>query len=335
MKPKIFVASYYNETIIKPALKRLSQYTGEILMGNDLGRSFTEKEIISALKDFDVVIAAEEPYNEKVFSSNRNLLMVARDGVGLNSIDIDAATEYGVVVTNAPVLHETVADLAFGLLIAVVRKLRICDKGMREGRWTDRDSYTSTDVNGKTLGLFGFGRVAKGMARRAKGFNMEVIACHTTQDKKAAAKLGVKLVDFEELLRSSDILSLHTPLTPQTKCLIGNKEFSIMKDGVYIINSSRGEIINEEDLVNSLKTGKVAGAGLDVVCEEPPDLKNPLFSFENVIFTPHIASDTFDTFLRVFESVVDDIIALFSGQKPKNIINPNVLKNEKLKSIIQ
>ena len=335
MKPKVFVASYYTEKVIRPALERLSQYTGEIIMGNDLGRSLTEEEIIPALKDIDVVIAAEEPYNEKVFTSNRNLLMIARDGVGLNSIDIDAATNHGVMVTNAPVIHETVADLAFGLLIATVRKLRICDKGMREGKWTDRDSYTSTDVNGKTLGLLGFGRVAKAMACRAAGFGMEMIAYDIIQDNKTAAKLGVKLVDFEELLRSSDILSLHTPLNPQTKNLIDDKAFSIMKDGVYIINASRGEIVNEIALVNGLKTGKVAGAGLDVVCEEPPNLKNPLFGFENVIFTPHVASDTFDNFLNVYESVVDAIITLFSGQKPANIINPSVLKNKKMKNIIK
>lgn len=331
MKKKVLVTSFYNRDAISPAIRRLSAYA-DVVMGNNYGRSLTEQEIITSLNGISAVIAAEEPYTAKVFESAYGLLMVARDGVGLNNIDIEAATRCGVVISNAPVVHQSVADLAFGLIIAVVRKIVVGDHGMRNGEWTERNKFLSPDVYGKTLGLIGFGRIARAVAKRANGFDMKVLAYDIYPDRNAADMLDVKLASLEELLGSSDIISIHTPLTPQSQGIINSETISLMKDGVYLVNTSRGEVIDEAALANALRTGKIAGAGLDVLCGEPPEPGNPLFTLDNVVLTPHVGSDTFDTFSRVFESAVTDILTLFSGSKPQNIINPDVLKHMKFKS---
>lgn len=324
MKKRVLITSFYSREAVAPAIERLSRHA-EVVFVNDLGRSFTEDEIIEALKGYDGVIAAEEPYTKKVFSSTRRLRIISRDGVGLDNIDITEATRHGVAVTNAPVLHESVADLAFGLIISAVRKLRICDIGMREGRWTERERYLSRDVYGRTLGLLGFGKIAQAVARRASGFGMKVIACDTAPKADEAAVLGVKMVPLDELLLAADIISIHVPLTPATFKIINNETIGKMKDGVFLVNTSRGGIIDEPPLINALRSGKIAGAGLDVVCCEPPDPGNMLFGLDNVIFTPHVGSDTADTFLRIFESAADDMISFFTTGRPVNLINPEVI----------
>lgn len=331
MKKRVLVSSFYNREATAPALQRLAGQA-EVVMGNDCGRSLTEDEMIRALQGIDAVIAAEEPYTASLFDGAPGLLMIARDGVGLNSIDIAEATRHGVVVSNAPVVHESVADLAMGLIIAAVRRIGIGDNGMRSGRWTDRDRYLCPDVCGKTLGLLGFGRIARAVAKRAAGFGMTVLAYDIAPDAAAAEALNVAMVPMDELLRRSDILSIHTALTAETRKIINGETIGKMKDGAYLINTSRGEAVDESALMEALRAGKIAGAGLDVVCGEPPSADNPLFGFDNVVFTPHIGSDTRDTFLKVYECVVDDILLLFSGQRPRNIVNPEALQHEKFKN---
>jgi D-3-phosphoglycerate dehydrogenase len=324
---RVLISSFYNRKAVGPVIMELSKHA-EVFMANGLGRSFTEEEIIRHLPGIDAVIAAEEPYTARVFDSAPMLRIIARDGVGFNNIDITEATKHGVMVTNAPVLHESVADLTFGLIIATVRKIAKGDRGMRAGCWTDRDAFLSSDVNGRTLGLIGFGRIAKAVARRAAGFDMKVIANDVFLDQKSADDLGVKMVPLDILLSEADIISMHTPLTDQTYRLINAGSIAKMKQGVYIINASRGEVVDEDALMDALRTGKIAGAGLDVVCDEPPGKDNPLFKFDNVVFTPHVGSDTFDVFLRVYQSAVRDILAVFSQKKPHNLLNPEVLKHK-------
>ncbi len=328
MQKRVLIASFYNRQAIAPALQRLSEHA-EVVMGNDLGRNLTEDELIPRLKSIDVVIAADEPYTERVFAAAPQLRMVARDGVGYDSIDLEAATHHGVVATNAPVVHEAAADLTFGLLLAAVRKILIADRGVRQGRWAERDDYLSTGVNGKTLGIVGLGRVGQAVARRAAGFNMTVLAYDIVADQEAVEQWGVRLVDFDELLSSSDIISLHVPLTPQTRGMINAETISKMKAGAYLINAARGEVVDEAALIAALKSGKLAGAGLDVVSQEPPGADNPLLQLENVVLTPHIASDTFDTFAAAFDSAVTDILLLLQGKRPGHVLNPDVFNHER------
>jgi D-3-phosphoglycerate dehydrogenase len=270
-----------------------------------------------------------------VLGSAPRLKIIARDGVGYDNIDIPEATKRGIMVTNAPVLHESVADLAIGLMIAAVRRITIGDRGMRSGGWAERDTYLSTDIYGKTLGLIGFGRIAKAVAKRAFGFGMKVMAYDAYPDLKAADEAGVEMTTLDRLLSAADIVSLHAPLTDKTYRIINRENISKMKQGSYLINTSRGETVDEEALMEALASGKIAGAGLDVVCGEPPGREDPLFGFDNIVFTPHVGSDTRDTFLRVFKSAVKDISLLFSMKKPANLLNPEVLLHERFKNIAE
>ena len=331
MKKTVLVTSFYNRQVVRLSLNQLSEQV-EVILGQE-ERILTEDEILGRLDGIDAVIAAEEPYNERVFESAPQLAMIARDGVGLDSIDLAAATKYGVIVNNAPVVHESVADLAVGLMIAAVRKIRTGDEGVRAGHWTDRDRYLCPDVNGKTLGLLGLGKIGQAVAKRAKGFSMEVVAYDPYVDKKLAERLDVKLVDLDELFRKSDILSIHAPLTEDTRNIIGPETIAKMKDGAYLVNTSRGGLVDESALYQSLSSGKLSGAGLDVVCGDPPTIDKPLFELENVTFTPHVGSDTVGTFAKVFEMAVTDILLFFSGKSPQHIVNPKVLDHERLSGV--
>ena len=331
MKKKVLVTSFYNRQVVGPSLKRLSEHA-QVILGQEK-RVLTEDEILGRLDGIDAVIAAEEPYNERVFEPAPQLAMIARDGVGLDSIDLEAATKYGVIVNNAPVVHESVADLALGLIIAAVRKVRIGDIGMRSGAWTARDIYLCPDVNGMTLGLLGFGNVARALAKRAVGFDMKVVAFDPFVDKICAESLGVGLVEFNELLARSDVLSIHAPLTPKTHKIINARTIAKMKEGAYIVNTARGGLIDESALYEALSSGKLAGAGLDVVDNEPPKPDNPLFKLDNVTFTPHVGSDTTGTFAKVYDSAVTDILLLFAGEKPRHVTNPEVFKHQRFREL--
>ena len=326
MRRRVLVSSFYNRQAVQPALATLAQRTEVILCTE--GRRLSEHELIAHLDGIDAVLATDEPYSERVFAERPRLRMVALDGTGFDSVDLAAATQHGVIVNNAPVNYDAVADLAFGLMIVVMRKIAIGDRGVREGRWWDRDTYLSNDVNRAILGIIGFGRVGRAMAKRASGFGMSVLAYSRHIEPAVAQQFGAHAVDWDELLSTSDVISIHVPLTNDTRDLIGREQFDMMKDGAYLINTSRGEVIDETALLAALGSGKLAGAGLDVLRSEPPTLVNPLLKLGNVVFTAHVGGDTRGAFLRIYESAVTDILLYFDGKRPRNIVNPDVLHHE-------
>ncbi len=323
MRPRVLVTSYYNRDAVQPALRRLGK-VAEITL-SDVARSLRPEELRARLQGMDAVIAAEERYTKEILDGAAGLKVIARDGVGLDSIDLAEATNHGVVVVNAPVVHESVADLAMGLILAVVRKIIIGDKGMRTGRWQDRDRYLSRDVTGSCLGLLGFGAIGQAVARRARSFGMRILAYSRNPDRGVAAALGVNLVGFDTLLAESDVLSIHVPLTAETRGLIDERAFARMKLGAYLVNTSRGEVLREEALCEALREGRLAGAAMDVLAQEPPRESNPLLALDGVVLTPHVGSDTVDTFLKVYECVVADLLAFFEGRRPAHVVNPAVL----------
>ena len=327
MKTKVLNASFYNRDAIRPEIDRLAAQA-QITHCSE-GRTLTQEELIHRLPGHDIVIAADEPYTERVLDAAPQLVMIARDGVGVDSIDMAAATRRGVIVNRAPVVHDSVADLVWGHIIAAMRRFLVADRGTREGRFNHRDDYLGRDVHGSTLGLLGFGMVARAVAKRACGFSMTLLthAPHVGPDD--ARELGVESVEFDMLLARSDILSVHVALTPDTAKIIDAGAIAKMKDGAYLINTSRGAVIDEPALIAAIKSGKLAGAGLDVVCDEPPNPDNPLFQFQNVLFTPHIGSDTFNTLRNVFECVIDDILLLLADKKPQHVYNPQVFEHER------
>jgi lactate dehydrogenase-like 2-hydroxyacid dehydrogenase len=258
----------------------------------------------------------------------KNLKIIANYAVGYDNIDVKAATAKGIVVTNTPgVLTDSTADMAWALLFSITRRIVEGDRLTRAGKFTGWAPMLllGGDLVGKTLGIIGAGRIGTAMAMRSRGWNMRIL--YTTQSSRNAVleeTLGAKRVDLETLLKESDFISLHTPLSEKTRHLIGSREFSIMKRTAYLINTGRGAVIDEVALVNALRNKQIAGAGLDVY-EEEPKLKPGLAELDNVVLTPHLGSATVETRTKMSLMVAENIIAVLNKQKPKNCINPVVI----------
>jgi len=324
MENKVLITTVIDEKFMQKALGLLRE-RAEVRL-NPYRRALTEDELITQLKGIDAVFAGGDPFTARVIDSADRLKVIARDGVGLDRVDLNAATKKGVVVTITPAVCESVADLAFGLLIAVVRKVFIADRCVRAHEWNLREKFVGRDVHGATLGIIGLGRIGSFMAKRAKAFNMRVLAYDPYVSAEKAKDLGVELLSLENLLRESDIVTIHAPLTEETMGLIGEGEFNTMKRGAFLINTARGAIIDEKALHRALKTGRLAGAGLDVLTVEPPLPDNPLLKLENVILTPHMGNDTLEAFERLSTEAATDIIRVLEGRRPLHPANPEVLE---------
>jgi glyoxylate reductase len=281
----------------------------------------------AACRDAEGLLVVGGRVNEEVLKDAPQLRVVANCGVGYDNIDVAACTARGIVVTNTPgVLTDTTADLAFALLMAVARRVVEGDRLVREGRWQrwQWSMLWGADIHHQTLGLYGFGRIGQAVARRGRGFEMRVIY-HDVQRATAEIEreLAAQFVDHETLLRESDFLSLHVPLTPETHHLIGARELSLMKPSAFLINTARGKVVDEEALVEALKSRRIAGAGLDVF-EHEPHLHPELAKLENVVLLPHLGSATAETRLRMALLAVANLLAALDGRRPPNVVNPEV-----------
>lgn len=259
----------------------------------------------------------------------KDLKVVSNYAVGYNNIDVHEATKHGVMVTNTPdVLTDTTADCAFMLLMAISRRLVEVDQYVREGKWVKAwgpKMLLGSDITGKTLGIIGLGRIGKAMVPRARGFNMDILYHNRKRDPEAE-QLGVEYRSLDEILMESDYISLHVPLSKETKHLIGEPELKKMKETAYLINTSRGPVVDEKALTEALKKGWIKGAGLDVHYEEPTDPDNPLLELSNVIVTPHIGSATIETRLAMAMKAATNLITALKSEKPPDLINPEVLE---------
>jgi len=287
------------------------------------------EEVLRRVKDKEGLICLlTEKINEELLSVAPKLRIAANVAVGFDNIDVAACTKRGVAVTNTPgVLDETTADFAWTLLMAVARRLSEGEELARSGKWKnwDLDQLVGTDVWGKTLGIVGFGRIGRAMARRASGFQMKVIY---TDAQRAPAEgeraLKAEFWEMNALLAESDFISVHVPLLPETRRLFDAPKFKRMKPTAFLINTSRGAVVDEAALVAALEGEQIAGAGLDVYENEPfihPGLKRA-----NVVLAPHIASASLETRTKMACMAGENVVALFTGQRPPNILNPEVLK---------
>jgi glyoxylate reductase len=295
------------------------------------------------LRDFDVAVLAEGlPAREELLeavhgaagilstvtesvdaelmdAAGEDLKVVANMAVGYDNIDLDAASERGIVVTNTPeVLNETTADTAFMLLLAAARRLGEAERLLRSGGW---DAWgpmqlTGPDVWGKKLGVLGFGRIGQAVARRARGFDMEVLYHDQYRNEEAEQELGARNLDLDELLRTCDFISVHTPLTPETRHLIGQEELELMRPMAVLVNSSRGPVVDEAALADALEEGIIFAAGLDVY-EEEPEVHPKLLGLENVVLAPHIGSASIETRDRMAELAAENLVAVLRGEEPK------------------
>jgi len=287
------------------------------------------EEVLRRVKDKEALVCLlTEKVNDELLQAAPKLKIAANVAVGFDNIDVAACTKRGVVATNTPgVLDETTADFAWTLLMAVGRRLLEGDALARSGNWKgwDLDQLVGADVWGKTLGIVGFGRIGRAMARRASGFQMKVIytdAVRATPD--AEKQLGAEYREMNALLAEADFISVHTPLLPETRGLFNAEKFGRMKRTAFLINTSRGPVVNEGDLAEALESGKIAGAALDVFEKEPAI--HPGLRRSNVVLAPHIASASLETRTKMAVMAAENVVALLQGQRPANILNPEVLK---------
>lgn len=267
----------------------------------------------------------------EVLGAGKDLRVVANVAVGFDNIDVKAATARGIAVTNTPgVLDETTADFTWALLLGVARRVVEGHQLARSGQWKGWDlmQLLGTDVHGKTLGIVGLGRIGQRVARRARGFGMRVLYCDAA---RAAAEvereLGVEWAEKERLLRESDFVSLHVPLLPETRHWMGPAEFELMKPTAYLVNASRGPVVDEAALAEALEQKKFAGAALDVF-EQEPKIHPKLLALPNVLLAPHIASASVETRTRMAMVAAENVVAVLSGQRPPNLVNPEVYEGK-------
>lgn len=244
-------------------------------------------ETIDELSVADAVVAGGEVFSKDAMAALPKLRVIARSGVGYDKVDVSAATALGKILTITPTAnHEAVAEHAFALIFDFAKSIAANDRGMRAGKWPN---YLTRPVRGQTLGLLGLGRIGRSTAIRGAALGMNVIATETRPDPDFIAKQGVELVELDELLSRADFLSLHCPLNSETRGMVNRNLFAKMKKGSVLINTSRGGLVVEADLIDALRSGHLAGAGLDVFEQEPTDPNNPLFQMDNVVLSPHIA----------------------------------------------
>ena len=306
-----------------PFLEPLRAAGFEIVM-NDLGRLLTEEELIARLPGVAATLAGGEPYTARVFASAPELRTVARFGVGYDKVDVEAATRHGVAVAMAfGTNHESVADYAFGLMIGLGLELLPHHALVAGGGW---GCIFHPGLWGRTVGLVGLGRIGKATARRCRAFHMRVVAHDPAPDHVFAAENGIELVPLAALLREADFVSIHTPLSPATRNLIGAAELALMKPTAFIVNTARGGLIDEVALYEALAARRIAGAGLDVFAQEPPT-GSPLLGLDNVLFAPHAAGMDEAAERLMAERCVASILAIHAGRDPGEgyVLNPSVL----------
>jgi glyoxylate reductase len=279
-------------------------------------------------KDALLCLLTEKIDRELLDSAGPSLRIVANVAVGFDNIDVTACSERGIIVTNTPgVLDETTADFTWTLLMAVARRMVEGDRLARSGEWLqwNFDLLCGTDVWGKTLGIIGFGRIGRAVARRASGFRMRVIYHSTTRAPADVEKeLNAEYLPQDQVLRQSDFLSLHVPLNVNTRGLMGPAEFAKMKPTAFLINTTRGPVVQESALVEALDQGTIGGAALDVF-EREPVISDGLRR-DNVVLAPHLGSASIETRTRMAMIAVENVIAFFNGQRPPTIVNPEVLR---------
>jgi glyoxylate reductase len=317
---------YVTREISRAGIDLLKQHC-EVVEVNPDDRPLTHDELLQHVKGKDAVLCLlSDRIDNEVLAAATGVKIFANYAVGYDNVDLDAATRHGIMVTNTPgVLTDATADLAWALLFAVARKIVIADRHVREGKFQGWSPllFVGNDVTGKTLGIIGAGRIGTAMALKSQGFQMRVLYTSPKKNQILEDTIGAQRVDTKTLLQQSDFVSLHVRLLPETRHLIGKDELRLMKPSAYLINTSRGPVVDEQALVQALKHGLIAGAGLDVY-EEEPKLAPELTALDNVVLLPHLGSATVETRARMSVMAAENILAGLRGERPPNLVNPTV-----------
>ncbi len=324
--PRIFVT----RRIPDAGLQILNDTFGEEAVGvYPSDEMIPREDLLREVRGVEAIflILTERMDAEAFDAAGPELKIVANMAVGYNNVDLVEATRRGVPITNTPgVLTDTTADLTWALLLAAARRIPESEVYLRDGQWKGWGplQFLGTDVHGKTLGIFGMGRIGQAVALRAKGFGMPILYTNRNRiDAALESELNATYVDKETLLKKSDFLSIHCPFTDETRHSFGKDEFAAMKDSAYLINTSRGPVVNEAELVEALHNETIRGAALDVF-EEEPKLARGLDQCPNAVIIPHLGSATFETRAKMATIAAENIVARLNGQVPPNCVNPEV-----------
>lgn len=296
---------------------------------SEFDRPLTAEELLEGAKGMDGILSllSDKINGEVIDAIGPQLQIVSNYAVGFDNIKVDELTERGVVVTNTPsdAVNEAVAEHTWALALSLVRRIVEADEVTKRGAYKgwEPNLFLGPTLKGKTLGIIGLGRIGTMVARRAKGFEMNIVYNKHSRDMECEKKLGVKFCELDTLLKEADVVTLHVPLTDETRHLINKDTLSKMKKGSYIVNTSRGPVISEHDLVEALRSGQLAGAGLDVY-ETEPNINPELIGMENVVLTPHIASATWEARDDMSKLAVNALLDTFADKCPSNIVNKDV-----------
>jgi glyoxylate reductase len=326
---KIFVSRKIPGT----ALERLKSSEHEVVV-SEFDRPLTAEEFLERATGSEAVLTllTDKIDKEVIDAIGPQLKIVSNYAVGFDNINLKDATESGVVVTNTPAdeINEAVAEHAWALLLSLARRIVEADEATRKGAYTGWEPaiFLGVSLIGKTLGIIGLGRIGSMVARRSKGYDMRVLYNKRSRDEEAEKQLGVEFADFDGLLAESDFVSLHVPLTKETRGMMNKETLAKMKKGSYLINTSRGAVVKEQDLADALRDGHLAGVALDVY-ENEPNINAELIGMENVVLTPHIASATVEAREKYGQLAVGAILDLLNGKKPAHIVNKDVWESRR------
>jgi glyoxylate reductase len=325
--PKVLVT----RPILEPGMSILKDNSDVILPA----KPPTKEELLEYVTNIEgLVCHLTDRVDKDIMDRANKLRVISTVSVGVDHIDVDEATKRGILVTYTPgVLTETTADLAWALIMAASRRVAEGDRLIRKGEWKkwNIDFMLGYDVYGSTLGIIGLGRIGQAVARRAKGFDMRIIYYSRRRKPEVERELGIEYRPLDELLKESDIISLNVPLTEDTFHLIDEKRLRLMKPTAILVNTSRGQVIDEEALIRALKEGWIAGAGLDVFEREPLPKDSPLTKLDNVVLTPHIGSASYATRRKMSEIAAINVIGVLQGKMPLHLYNPEALKAKRPK----
>jgi D-3-phosphoglycerate dehydrogenase / 2-oxoglutarate reductase len=305
-------------------VEQVQLHTGASL---EVHQALSEDEVIAAVRDADAVLLERAPITRRVIAEMQRCRVIVRHGVGYDTIDVEACTEAGICACNvADYCTPEVADHTVAMLLALARSLLPLDAGVRAGKWESvREAGRNRRIEGQTLGILGFGKIGQAVARRAAGFGLRIVAFDPVIGADAMSAMGATKLALDELLRVSDFVSLHLPLSPSTRHLINEETLSLMKSTAFLVNTSRGGLVDQRALYSALAEKRLAGAGLDVLEEEPPAQDDPLLALQNVLLSPHAAFYSEDAAFELHRRMAEQVAAVFQGRVPANLLNPAVL----------
>jgi D-3-phosphoglycerate dehydrogenase len=326
---KILIASRSFGKVVDDGVKLLRR-EGEII-GNPYGRALSSDELRENLRNVDAALLGNDICDAKVLNAASRLKVVSRHGIGVDSIDLKSATENGIVVADTPRVNTiAVVEHTMALMLAILRKIPGADLSLKSKKWEGL-RFVGEELAGKKLGIIGLGAIGKEVAKRAKAFGIEILYTDEVRDTLLEKELGMSFVPLHSLLRVSDMISLHVPLTSDTRGLIGRKEISLMKKGTYVVNTARGGIVDSDALAEGLRSGQIAGAAVDVFDTEPPDFSSPLFNVERIIMTPHIGAYTIEAIRRMDCIAAENIVKVLHAETPEYVVNREVLSSQNLR----